>query len=201
MRVACQTGARIFSSGEFDRAAKLLQLMVQHAEVSTLAELRLTELAAARRAVFALQNERLRWHGGVGPHRASMLQSPQHIPPETQPKKVIQRLLASIKRDYSKPITLRNLAAELGMNAAYLSDLFSQLVGIPFKSYLTAVRLNEAKALLSDPAKTASDVAYAVGYASENRFRAAFKKATGLCPRVWRETMRVNGPVSSRPQP
>ena len=84
--------------------------------------------------------------------------------------------------DYAKPITLQHYARELGMNAAYLSDLFSHALGVPFKTYLTELRMEKAKELLGDPTKTASDVAYAVGYASENRFRFAFKKATGLSP-------------------
>ena len=40
----------------------------------------------------------------------------------------------------------------------------------------------------------ASEVAIAVGYGSENRFRIAFKKATGLSPKLWRETMQTNLP-------
>jgi AraC-like DNA-binding protein len=45
------------------------------------------------------------------------------------------------------------------MNAAYLSALFSQAVGTPFRSYLAV-------------------------------FRLAFKQATGLRPKSWRETMQ-----------
>jgi hypothetical protein len=35
-------------------------------------------------------------------------------------------------------------------------------------------------------------MAQAIGYQSENRFRIAFKKKTGLSPRSWRETLRVD---------
>ena len=77
------------------------------------------------------------------------------------------------------------------MNAAYLSALFSHAVGMPFKTYLTEVRLEKARELLGDPAKSISEVAAAVGYASENRFRSVFKKLTGLSPRMWRETFRA----------
>ena len=99
--------------------------------------------------------------------------------------------------NYGKPITLQHYARELGMNAAYVSGLFTRTVGVPFKAYLTDLRLKRAKALLSDPAKTASEVAYAVGYTSEDRFRLAFKLATGLSPRLWRETMQMNSPPPS----
>jgi len=46
------------------------------------------------------------------------------------------------------------------MNAAYLSDLFSRAVGVPFKAYLTELRLTKARELLGDPAQTAAEVAY-----------------------------------------
>jgi two-component system response regulator YesN len=82
------------------------------------------------------------------------------------------------------------------MNAAYLSALFSRTVGIPFKAYLTERRLQKAKELLGNPVKRTSEIAFAVGYSGEERFRCAFKKATGLCPKVWRETMQVTPPTS-----
>jgi two-component system response regulator YesN len=101
-------------------------------------------------------------------------------------------MLEFLERNYGQRITLKRCARELGMNTAYLSDLFSQATGVPFRTYLTELRLEQAKRLLDDPSKTASEVAYAVGYASENRFRIAFKNATGLSPRAWRETMQTN---------
>jgi two-component system response regulator YesN len=73
------------------------------------------------------------------------------------------------------------------------------MIGIPFKSYLTELRLRKAKELLGDSGKAVSDVAFAVGYASEERFRSAFKKATGLSPRTWRETMEQDDPLTARP--
>ena len=104
----------------------------------------------------------------------------------------MHRLLECIEHDYAKPITLRDCAVKLGMNAAYLSDLFSHAMGVPFKTHLTEVRIAKARQMLDDPTKNVSEVAGAVGYASENLFRIAFKKLTGLPPRLWRETMRMS---------
>jgi len=79
----------------------------------------------------------------------------------------------------------------MNLNAAYLSTLFSRHVRLPFKAYLTDIRLEKARVLLSDTGMNISDIAHAVGYASENRFRIAFKQATGLSPKLWRETLRM----------
>jgi two-component system response regulator YesN len=78
----------------------------------------------------------------------------------------------------------------LKRNAAYLSDLFSHAVGLPFKAYLTELRLEKAKELLVDPKYNVNEVAQAVGYAGADRFRLAFKQHTGLAPSRWREMMR-----------
>jgi two-component system response regulator YesN len=107
---------------------------------------------------------------------------------QTRAQWIIRRVLEQVDRDYGQPLMLRHCAAALNLNAAYLSSLFSRTVGRPFKTFLTELRMRRAKELLSDCRKTVSEVAYAVGYNSENRFRLAFKKMTGLAPRSWRET-------------
>ena len=183
--------ARVMSQSNFARATRLLQLIIRHAQTATLADLRETDLISTRCVVTALEMEQARRHKAL-PRQLPPASRTLDLPgPESRPEQVVHRLLEHIEQDYPQPITLRGYARDLGMNAAYLSALFSRAVGVPFKAYLTELRLEKAKALLADPAKTATDVAYAVGYASESRFRTVFRKATGLCPRLWRETMRV----------
>jgi transcriptional regulator GlxA family with amidase domain len=46
-----------------------------------------------------------------------------------------------------------------------------------------------AKELLGSSRKSLKEVARTVGYGSHDQFRIAFRKATGLSPRLWRETM------------
>jgi AraC-like DNA-binding protein len=192
-------GTKILSRLKFARAARFLRFIVQYVQISTVADLRLADLTSARCAVIALEKEQVRPHEVLERHIPPTPQTPRHPGPESQSEQIVHRLLECIERDYAKPITLQRYARELEMNAAYVSDLFSRAVGIPFKTYLTELRLEKARKLLGDPAKTASDVAYAVGYASENRFRAAFKKETGLSPKLWRETMQTNPPQASPP--
>jgi transcriptional regulator GlxA family with amidase domain len=53
------------------------------------------------------------------------------------------------------------------------------------------MRLEKARQLLGDPVNRIAEVASAVGYADENSFRLAFKKANGLAPAAWREAIRT----------
>jgi AraC-like DNA-binding protein len=187
--------AKVLSRLEFARAARLLHLIVQHVQTASLADLRKADLSSAGRAVLALEKEQARLHETLKRHLPPTPQVPRRSGPESHAEQIVHRLLERLELDYGKTITLQQYARELGMNAAYLSALFSHAVGVPFKTHLTELRLEKAKALLGDPAKTASEVASAVGYASENRFRSAFKKATGLPPRIWRETLRMAQPA------
>jgi AraC-like DNA-binding protein len=183
--------ANVLSRPEFARAARFLRHVVEHVQTATLSDLRKADLTSVARAVLALEKEQARLHLALNPHLPPAPQAPRRPGPESHAQQTVHHLLERIELDYGKPITLQHYARELGLNAAYVSDLFSRAMGVPFKNYLTGLRLEKAKELLADPAKTASEVAYAVGYASENRFRLAFKKTNGLCPRSWRETMRT----------
>ncbi len=189
--------ARVMDRPEFTRAARFLQFIVQHLQTASLSDLRKAELTSAGRAVVALEKEQAQLHEALQRHLPPPPQVACRSGTETHAEQAVQGLLECISRNYGQPITLQRCATKLGMNAAYLSALFSRAIGKPFKTYLTERRVEKAKALLSDPAQTASEVAYAVGYASENRFRLAFKKASGLSPKLWRETMQTNPPLPS----
>jgi AraC-like DNA-binding protein len=193
-----RAGARVMNRLEFARAARFLQHLVQHVQTASLSDLRKAELTGAGRAVVALEKEQARLHLALKRHLPPALQARHRPSPESHPEQVVHRLLERLELDYRKPITLQQYARELDQNAAYVSYLFSHVVGIPFKRYLTDLRLEKARELLGDPARTVSEVAYAIGYASEDRFRFAFRKATGLSPRLWRETMQTNPPPPAR---
>jgi AraC-like DNA-binding protein len=191
-----QQDARVLNQSRFVRAARLLRLIVQYVQTASLADLRKTELTNARWALLALEKERARLQHASHDHLPDSSQSLHRSDRETHPEQIVHRLLARLELDYAKPVTLQHYARELRVNAAYLSDLFSHALGIPFKTLLTSMRMAKAKQLLDDPATNVSQVASAVGYASENRFRFAFKKATGLAPKLWRETMQTTPAAS-----
>jgi two-component system response regulator YesN len=100
-------------------------------------------------------------------------------------------LIERARREFAEPLALKDLARESGLNPSYLSTVFAREAGMPFKSYLTALRLEHAQVLLCDPRLRISRVAREVGYATPHRFRAAFRAWTGLSPGRWRAVERV----------
>jgi AraC-like DNA-binding protein len=179
------------SQKKFAQAARLMRQFIEHVQTASLSDLREADLTSAGRAVLALEQEQARLRQTLK-HYLPATAAAARRSPESHAERLVHSLLQQIELDYAKPLTLQRLARDLGMNAAYLSTLFSRTVGIPFKAYLTELRLQRAKDLLADITKTTCDVAFAIGYASQERFRSAFKKATGLSPKAWRETMRLD---------
>ncbi len=177
---------------DFREAAKLLHLVFAHAETSALADLRAADLTQAQRALAELQTVATRLRRELNGLAPAFNKTAPLLEVENHASRVVHAALEYIHQHYTKPLTLRQCARELRLNASYLSAQFSITVGIPFKTYLTEVRMEKARELLSNPAAAIADVSSSVGYASENRFRLAFKQATGLCPRLWRETLRMD---------
>ncbi len=184
---SARAATTVSSQSEFRRASRLLRLIVQHVQTLDLAELRKAELTTAGRAVVALEKEQARLHAALQRHLPGFPQVPLRAEAQSHPEQIVRELAAFVEQDYASPITLHRCA----------DKLFSRAVGRSFKTYLTELRMEKAKALLRDPGRNVSQVATAVGYASENRFRVAFKKATGLAPKLWRETMRLNPPKTA----
>ena len=186
--------AKVMDRPEFARAARLLRLIIQHVQTSSLADLQQEDLGKFQTVLRVFENAQTRLRGkinGVLPALRKTSPAPQ---PQSHSERIVRAVLDRIQQDHAQPLTLRKCAGDLRVNAAYLSHLFSRAVGLPFKTYLTRVRLEKAQELLGDPGNNIFEVASAVGYASANRFRIAFKNVTGISPRLWRETLQMNPP-------
>lgn len=108
------------------------------------------------------------------------------LPCEARSRFTVRELIKRVQCEFTEPLRLKQLARESGLNASYLSTVFAREAGLPFKSYLTALRLEHAQVLLRDLRLPISRVAREVGYASPHRFRAAFRARVGLSPSHWR---------------
>lgn len=86
-------------------------------------------------------------------------------------------------------ISLDSVSAILNVNSSYFSSQFKRFFGVNFVDYLTNLRIQEAKRLLRDPLRPASEIAGMVGYETANYFARAFKKKTGMTPTQYRRTI------------
>ncbi len=170
----------------FGRATELLRFVAHELELSVCARRLAEELSDARRAQVALSREDERWRAALHERLPQIRGRPERPAPGARAERIVTRMVEYVHEHHHQPMRLGQLAQALHRNASYLSTLFVRVVGISFHHYLDEVRLARAKELLNDPLCCVADVACAVGYASEDWFRHAFKRQTGLAPSEWR---------------
>ncbi|WP_266205519.1 helix-turn-helix transcriptional regulator [Pontibacter kalidii] len=105
---------------------------------------------------------------------------------------LLQKLkVAEDAKFYTQPsASLPALARQLHTSPHYLSQSLNERLGKSFFEYLAGLRIQEAKAILADPAQQhlkVEEVAEQVGYLSKSAFSAAFKKQTGQTPGEYRK--------------
>jgi two-component system response regulator YesN len=102
-------------------------------------------------------------------------------------RSVILKAREYIERSYGdQDISLHTVAAHVGISPNHLSTVFSQETGENFIEYLTRVRIERAKHLLSTTGMKSADIAYETGFSDPHYFSFIFKKNAGLSPREYR---------------
>ncbi|MGG1593070.1 helix-turn-helix domain-containing protein [Terribacillus saccharophilus] len=84
-------------------------------------------------------------------------------------------------------LTLKQLADMLKMNPTYLSARFKQEVGMPIRTYIQHLRIEEAKLLLRLTDQSLLHICALLHFHDQSYFTKVFKKHTGLTPRKFRE--------------
>ncbi|MDO5498675.1 MAG: AraC family transcriptional regulator, partial [Propionibacteriaceae bacterium] len=98
----------------------------------------------------------------------------------------IGQALRAIEADPGAPWDVGSLARTATMSRSLFSEQFAAMVGETPIAYLTRWRMDVARSLLTDGARTVAEVAGAVGYRSEAAFTRAFVRTVGCTPASWR---------------
>ncbi len=98
----------------------------------------------------------------------------------------LERAIAFVRENFAAQISLDSAADAAGISAGRLSRLFVEETGRGFSEFLTGVRMEKARELLSRPEVSIKEAAAASGYPDANYFARLFKKETGLTPSAFR---------------
>ena len=93
-----------------------------------------------------------------------------------------------IKSNYSKKLTLNEIATHSCMSPYYFSRIFKKETGYSPYEYITMIRLNHAKNLLKTTNLKIKDIAFSVGFNSETNFVTCFKDHSDITPSKFRTT-------------
>lgn len=102
---------------------------------------------------------------------------------------------AIIHEEFADPLTIDQVAARVATSRRQLQRSFAEVGRTTFRSYLTAVRMDRAAALLRERDATVREAAAAVGYRQPAQFAKAFRRHHGLTPSALRDGPRWSGPA------
>ncbi|MCI8879943.1 MAG: response regulator [Clostridiaceae bacterium] len=100
---------------------------------------------------------------------------------------VAEQAKAYIRANYQNPrLTLTEVSRHVGVSTNYFSLLLKKSLGKSFISYLTELRLQQAKNLLETTDCRSYEISYRCGYENATYFSTIFKKHFGLSPTEYR---------------
>lgn len=121
---------------------------------------------------------------GEDPQVSEELRHRNHVSP------LIHEVQDHMMRAYREPLTVALLARHHRVSARHLQRLFKNNTGLSIKSYLTALRLERARALLMDGRDSIELVAEKSGFSSTRAFRDAWMRRHQSAPSQSRQHLR-----------
>ena len=118
----------------------------------------------------------------------------ERLPPVNSPSPTrlkqqsrLQKLLDTLHKDFSSPITMADLCQQAGVSEAEGYRLFKRLLGTTPNRYLTEFRLRHAAAALTQTDTPVAQVAEQAGFSCPAYFAKQFKQHFGKTPRQHRQ--------------
>lgn len=102
-------------------------------------------------------------------------------------KDVIYKAIDYLKRNCHGKVTLEETAGHVGLSPSYFSRVFREEMGETFNSYLSALRVSKAKAMLLTTNASIVEICDRCGFDDQSYFTKVFKKYTGVTPGRFRE--------------
>ncbi len=109
-------------------------------------------------------------------------------PISTSPKyERVAEVAKYLNENYSKKITLEEVAKAFYISPYYLSRTFKEGTGFNLINYLNYIRIKNAKVLLDTTRMTVIEISHEVGFESTTHFDRVFKDLEGMTPLKYRK--------------
>ena len=99
----------------------------------------------------------------------------------------LSRCIGYMESNYYRPITVEDLAKEAYLERSYFSVRFKELTGQSPHAYLNALRIQKAKALMTQTGCSVAKAAELTGLDPRN-FARIFKRETGMTPKAYKDS-------------
>ncbi|HPE69880.1 MAG TPA: GyrI-like domain-containing protein [Thermotogota bacterium] len=99
----------------------------------------------------------------------------------------INLVMDFIEKNLQRPMTLEELSSVAGFSRFHFHRIFSAFLGETLGQFISRVRVEKAATILvTDPARSITDVALDCGFSSSSAFSRAFRDFFGKTPSAWR---------------
>ncbi|CAO3380268.1 Transcriptional regulator, AraC family [Azospirillum argentinense] len=112
-----------------------------------------------------------------------------------QERRVKEMIAANLDGD----IRLADLAAECQLSVGHFVRAFRRTANTTPHQWLLQRRVEHAKTLMREGARTLADVALASGFADQSHFTRTFSRLVGVSPRAWRQRHAASGAAAPPP--
>lgn len=103
----------------------------------------------------------------------------------------VSKALDFITRNYTKPLTLDEIAREVGLSSYRLAHVVKAHTGKTVLQIIAHARIQNAQHLLEHSEKSCTEIAYEVGFNDQSYFIKHFRRLTGITPARYRRTRMV----------
>jgi two-component system response regulator YesN len=104
----------------------------------------------------------------------------------------IDTAIKYVKENYSRDLTMAEVANHICLNYSYFSLLFKGKTGMNFIDYLKKVRIEKAQELLKSSEFKIYEISAMVGYNNTKHFATTFREFTGISPKEFRDRIYIN---------
>lgn len=99
--------------------------------------------------------------------------------------------VAYIEQNYSRNITVEDMAARCNLDRSYFGKVFKKVVGESPQEFLIHYRMSRAAEALTVGNSSIAEIGSTVGYQNLLHFSRAFKNVYGISPREYRKKYRI----------
>ena len=113
--------------------------------------------------------------------------------PRIKHSSAVYKITEYINANYSKKISLDDIAKKVFLSRSYISTVFKDEMGVSLTDYIRDVRIERSKQLLLDNTVRIVDISGMCGFDDQSYFTKVFHKAVGVTPKKYRDRRgRVN---------
>jgi AraC-like DNA-binding protein/ligand-binding sensor protein len=102
----------------------------------------------------------------------------------------LRRAERYIQENYTRKVSLQEVADASGLSAPYFSTIFKEEMGENLSGYLNRLRVDRAGDMLIETNLSLSEIAVSCGFEDQSWFSKIFKNYTGMSPGKYREQNR-----------